>query len=396
MKIKVNRQELLRSWQIAMKYVASQTPNVELTGIRMIAKADDTLTLEATDMKRAVKRAVICLVDAPGEALLNAAMLGDMLKKSSAEWLTLETTEKRGTLTTEFSRMRFTIIPSASYPQLPSSQDAEEICEIDEADFVRLVVEGGNASSRPSEFPKYMGTCLLRSGDGKLIVVSTDGRRLSLSQSQCDVKMDMDLVVPASSLKDLVKDLTCKGTLQVKVDGAMMWFIVKGAEYSIRLIDTTFPKYEKILKDEYVSKLRVNRNALIGALERIAVIANNTENRIMAMQLGSDLKLRARAAGLGTAQETISGVQLEGANLLIGFNVNFLLEGLKAISTEDVLMEFSGDGEQVRIYNSDVRDFLYMLMPVKLSSQDISDDVGDDEAVNAENNDINNEDVVGE
>ena len=81
MKIRVNRLELLRSWQIAMKYASSQTTNVALTGIRMIAKADDTLTLEATDMKRAVKRAVICLVDAPGEALLNAAMLGDMLKE---------------------------------------------------------------------------------------------------------------------------------------------------------------------------------------------------------------------------------------------------------------------------------------------------------------------------
>ena len=378
MKIVVERTQFWKAWQVAMKYTPTTTTMEALNGIRIMASLEG-ITLEASDLKSAVKYPVAGRVDEAGEAVLNAAIFGDMLKKAGTEQVVVETTAKRGILATENSEMRFAVIPADTFPNLPESSNAEDICEIDEADFVRIVGEGSSASSNPSEFPKYMGTCLLRTSGGMLTAVATDGRRLSSSRMLCDVKKDTDLVVPAPSLKDLVKTLTGDGRVQVKSDGAMVWFIVDGAEYSLRLIDVTFPKYEKILKDEFVATIQVSKEVLVPALERVAVIAKNTPDRLMALSLKGGLMVRARATGLGTVQETIEGAYVEGTELSVGFNVNLFLAGVRAASADEVLIEFSGAEEQARIYNKDSRDFLYMLMSMRLSSQDMADEEDADE-----------------
>lgn len=373
MKITVERTELWKAWQVAMKYTPVATTMEALNGIRVTA-SDEGIVLEATDMKSSVKYPVAGIVVEAGEAVLNAAIFGNVLKKAGAERVVLETTSTRGTVTTDSNRTRIAVIPAATFPKLPESSNAEDICEITEADFVRMVGEGNSASSQPSEFPKYMGACLLRTAEGMLMTASTDGRRLSYSRMICEVKSDVDLVVPAPALKELVKSLTGDSVVRVKADDAMVWFLLDGAEYAIRRIDVVFPKYEKILKDNVAAQIRVNKKLLIPALERVAVIAKNTPDRLMAMSLTDGLMVRARAAGLGTVQETIEGAEVEGEELVIGFNVNYFIAGLKAASSDEVLIEFSGAEEQARIYNRDSRDFLYMLMPLRLSAQDMEDD----------------------
>ena len=381
MKIVVERTEFLKAWQVAMKYTPTTTTMEALNGIRIMASLEG-ITLEASDLKSAVKYPIAGRVDEAGEAVLNAAIFGDMLKKAGTEQVVVETTAKRGILATENSEMRFAVIPADTFPNLPESSNAEDICEIDEADFVRIVGEGCSASSTPSEFPKYMGMCLLRTGGGMLMAVSTDGRRLAYSRMVCDVKSDVDLVVPAPNLKELVKTWTGDGMVKVKADDSMVWFLLDGAEYSIRKVDTTFPKYEKILKDEFVATIQVSKEVLVPALERVVVIAKNTPDRLMALSLKDGLMVRARAAGVGTVQETIEGAELGGAELSVGFNVNLFLAGLRAASSNEVLIELSGEEEQARIYNIGSRDFLYMLMPMRLSAQDVADEEDADAAIN--------------
>lgn len=380
MRISVERGEFLKAWQIAQKYTPAKTTMEALNGIRVRA-SDEGIVLEATDLKSSVKYPVGGEVIEVGEVVLNAGIFGGILKKADVGNVLLETTETRGSVTTATSKMRFTTMPLESFPKLPESSNAEPVCELNASDLVRLVQEGGSASSNPSDFPKYMGTILLRTLDAKLMGIATDGRRLSYSEQMCDVQMEQDLMLSALELKSLVKDLTGNGEVELKSDGSLVWFIVDGAEYALRLIDAVFPKYERILNDNVATQMRVKRMPLIDALERVAVIATNRPDRLIAMILQGGLRLRSRAAGIGTAQELVEGATIEGAELIVGFNVNLLLSGLRAVSTDEVLIEFSGENEQARIYNVDSREFMYMLMPMRVSAVDLSDDIGDTEVV---------------
>ena len=396
MRIEVEREELLKGWQIAQKYTPMKTTMEALNGIRVSAMEDGKVQLEASDLKSSVKYPVFGQVDEVGEAVLNAAIFGDMVKKAGSERVELSTTDRRGTLTTGTSKMRFALIPAATFPKLPGSIAVEEICELLVPDFIRIVVEGSSAASNPSEFPKYMGTCLLRTSGGKLTVVSTDGRRLSYSQTPSDVNLETDLLLPASNLKELVKTMTLDGRVKIKADASMVWFIQEGAEYAIRRIDATFPKYERILKEEVAATLRGSKKEMLPALERVEVIAKNDPDRKMVLSLKDELTLRARAAGLGTVRETVEGLRIEGAELSLGFNVNFLLSGLKAVRGDDVLIEFSGAEEQARIYDGDSRDFMYMLMSMRVSEEDLSDDISDEDVIDAGISVESDDDIVDE
>ncbi|MBQ6418959.1 MAG: hypothetical protein IJJ91_09825 [Synergistaceae bacterium] len=115
----------------------------------------------------------------------------------------------------------------------------------------------------------------------------------------------------------------------------------------------------------------MNSGDLNSTLERIDIIAKTTPAHIMAMALNpnGELRITARAPELGTARETLQ-TTIEGGELQVGFNVAFFMDGLKALGGEQTVIEFSGEEGQTRMKREGSDDFLYMLMPARLSTQD--------------------------
>ena len=437
MRIKSERSTFLKAWQIAEKYTAGQQRE-NLNGIRITA-SENTVTLEATDLKSSVKCTVKgAEVKESGVAVLNAAFFGNMLRKTTADSITLEVKDARGTLTADKSRSRFPVIPPETFPKIPESSGAEPVLSIMASDLARVITEGSCAAGAPSDFPKYMGACLLKTADKYVIAVSTDGRRLARSQTLCiSIDKEEELVLPAAALKETAKNFTGDGTVRVLADGATVWFmlekkeiikeepksspeagndsqapegsetpaeaendsqadndseivtesynykVVEIMEFSLQRIETSFPKYEKILNNEVCTTMKVLKSMLLPALDRIDLVAKTNSGHIMAMYLNPDpdsdeppLRITARAPELGTASEK-PNAEVKGAKINIGFNAGFFIDGLKAAESNSITVEFSSEEGQTRILKDDSADFLYMLMPIRLTPQDI---VNDDES----------------
>ena len=354
-----------------------------LNGIRITAN-ESTVTLEATDLKSSVKcTAKGAAVLEPGAAVLNASIFSSILRKAEAPAITLNIGDDKGTLNAGRSRSRFTVIPAESFPNIPESSDAEEICEITAGDLGRLISEGSCAASAPSDFPKYLGTCMLRTEQEQILAVSTDGKRLARSQNACiHINKQIDLLLPSAALKELGKTFTGEGKVKILADDSTVWFrLDDDSEFSVRRVDAAFPKYEKILNDAVKSRMTVSKSTLLAAIDRVDVMARTNPAHIMAMILSPDsgeLRITARAPELGTMSETLDA-QIEGAPMQIGFNVTFFMDGVKSVNSESVIIEFSDDEGQTRMLKDEGKDFLYMLMPIRLSPQDIvnDDDAGD-------------------
>lgn len=426
MKLELERSGFLKVWQIAERYTPVKTTMESLNGIRITAEPSGIVTLEATDLKASVKLKFPIKDEAliePGVAVLNSSIFGNMLKKASAKTITLEVNGSRGTLSAGNSKSRFAVIPVESFPNLQASSGADEVCTIQASDLGKLITEGSCAASSPSDFPKYMGTCLLRTTNKLLLAVATDGRRLSRSQREPEsLSKETDLLLPAAAVKDLAKIFTGDETVRILSDGSMVWFVLEkhklqaedvtpepaeespetedmpsddkpapatkesyldGAEFSLRSIEATFPRYERILNEDVMTSMTIARTYFLAALDRIAVIARNNSSQIMSMEilptaedsLTPELRLASRAQGLGTARETLEPENVGGKKLQIGFNINFLIDGLKAAGTSEVFLEFSDIEGQTRIFRSaNDKEFMYMLMPLRLSQQDLVDD----------------------
>ena len=363
MKLNINRPDFLKSWQIAERFT---------NGNILISASDEITKLHATDLKTSVS----CNVDGvhvkeAGEALIPAALFGNMIRKAASDVLFLEVNSERGFLQSCASKMKFMIVPPEQFPKISDSLDAEEICEISADTLATLIFEGTSAASKPEDFPKYMGTCLLRIVDDKIKAVSTDGKRLAISTCLCEkINKNTDLLLPSQALKDLGRTIAGEKTVKISANASRVWFDLDNLVFSIQLIDASFPQYERILSDNVETSMNIKSEELIKVLERIDIIAKTTITHIMVMNLSGELKISTRSPEKGTASEVINA-EINGKDMQVGFNVGYFLDGLKAMGPGDIHIEFSGEESQARITRVDKNDFLYMLMPTRLSAQDI-------------------------
>lgn len=385
MKLELNRSEFLKAWQVAERSCNTKSTVSAISGI-LITALDEKVILEATDFKTAVRCAAGGVkVLASGSAVLPVRLLGEFLKKISADTVTLEINSERGVLTAGRNRMRFSTFPTSEFPDIPRSEGASKLCSVLTADLVKVIGEGSIASSTPADFPKYLGACFIKIKDGLLSVVSTDSKRLSLSKCPCECEAEEELLLPVPALKELSR-LAASGSQEFRVqllnDGSTVWFDLEGVEFSIRRVESSFPNYEKILTSDVSTTLRIRRDEILPALERVDIIAKNTASHVAALQIspGGDLKISVKASDFGTVLEVLSA-SVEGDPLQVGFNVSYLQDGLKALSSGEAIIQFNGGVGQTRILQEGMDNFLYMLMPAMINPQDLleGDEEQDDE-----------------
>ena len=217
--------------------------------------------------------------------------------------------------------------------------------------------------------------------NGVLKVVSTDGRRLSLSEFHpSQAGDDSDFLLPLAGVRELQRLLTGVDSGQqvvVLAERTLAFFQAGSVELSIRRVDAAFPDYESILSDRVTNTMEIDKASLVGALERIDVIVRNSiRTAILTLSPGGDLTIRGTAQEIGTAREILDAT-IDGESMTAAFNTGYLIDGLKAIEGDRVLMNFDGPSGQMSMYRPGDRDFFYMLMPVKVSDRDLQEEEED-------------------
>ena len=379
MKLEIKRQDFLKALQTTEKIAAVKAIEDLENSIKLNANYDG-VTIEATDLKTTVKSKVnpesVNLIE-PGTAVLPLAILGGMLKKSKCDTAAIEVKDMKGTLIAEGSKTKFPVVPAENFPNVPESSGAESICEITSIELSRIITEGISASSQPQDFPKYMGSCLLRTTENSLKAVSTDGKRLAVSEKFCNVNRQEDILLPTTAVRELARQLAAYGDEKVRIlsDNSTAWFALENIEFSIRRIEANFPEYERILGDETSTALNISCDNLMSAVDRVDIIAKTTTGHIMVLDLNpeSSLRITARSPVFGVAAEYLEA-GITGSKMKVGYNATFFIDGLKALGDGDIIIEFSSDEGQTRMKRVDDSSFLYMLMPTRLSHQDIADD----------------------
>lgn len=374
MKLLIEKNGFLKSWQMAERTAGSRSTVSILAGIRCLAD-ERGLHLEATDLKTSLKcQAEGTEVQEPGEAVLPTKAMGELFKKAPGLSIALEIAEGRATLTAGRSRYTLTVLPVDEFPRLPRSENARFFCDTTVATMSRLLEEGTFAGSPNEEFPKYLSAALLQVADGKLKTVATDGRRLSLSQTPLDVSPDQgQLLLPLNGLKELHRLLgSLDGTAPLRLleDDSQAYFQVASMEFSVRRVDSSFPPYEKILLPNRTTWMTVGRASLEEALERANIVVRDfTKSIVFQLTPGGSLHVRGKAPDIGEAREELAA-DIDGEPLRVAFNISFLLEGIKALRDDVIELSFNGSHGQMRMSRPGEESFLYVLMPITLSEEE--------------------------
>ena len=200
-------------------------------------------------------------------------------------------------------------------------------------------------------------------------MVATDSYRLSVKETTLEAALNgtFEANVPARALQELTRIVQHENaeTLSVSVRANQVVFGVGGVVLSSRLIDGQFPNYRQLLPDTYEHELRLGGSEIAEVVRRISLLAQKNAPLRLAFTEG-ELTVSARTPDVGEARETIP-VPFAGEPLEIGFNPEFLREGIESVQGDEILMRLISPLRPGLLEPVEGDDFRYLVMPIRLN-----------------------------
>ena len=234
------------------------------------------------------------------------------------------------------------------------------------AEALRQVVPG---ASRDDARPILTGVLLTASAGG-LRLVATDSYRLALRDLQGVSMLEegQKVLVAAKGLGEVQRLLSGEtGEIEVVLGEREVVFRVGTTEVTTRLIEGEFPNYQQLIPSGYPNRLTVSRDALQAAVNRVRLVGQSKDTAPIRLGMSSEgLELSAIAQDVGEAHESVEA-KYEGTDLTVAFNSQFLLDGIDAAASDEVVIESIDPLKPAVMKATDSGDFLYLLMPVRIA-----------------------------
>src|SRR3954468_12182482 len=340
MKLSTRRDALFAQLQTVTRAASPRSAVQALSGVQIQASADG-IELRATDMEIGLRVPLEGEVVREGGVVLPARLLVDVVRSLPADELTLElrAAEQDVELASGSATFHIRTLRLEDFPPLPEP-DGDDQLDVPGPALVETVLKVARAASRDETRPVLTGI-LVSASESELRMVATDSYRLSVKETRLDAPLggSFEANVPARALQELTRIVqqTEAERLSVSVRTNQVIFEAGGFVLSSRLIDGQFPNYRQLLPDAYEHQLPLGGTEITEVVRRISLLAQKNAPLRLAFAEG-ELTVSARTPDVGERQESLP-VPFQGEPLEIGFNPEFLRDGLEAVESGNVLLK---------------------------------------------------------
>jgi len=368
MKLATGRDALFTQLQTVTRAASTRSAIQALSGVQLLAGSGG-IELRATDMEIGLRVPLEGEVVREGAAVLPARLLVDVIRALPGADVTLELRPAEQDVQIRGGNATFHIrtLRLEDFPPFPDAEDGARV-QVPARAFVETVAKVARSASRDETRPVLTGILVSAAGD-ELRMVATDSYRLAVKETKLEAPLDgtVEANVPARALQELTRIVgqAEADALAVSVRTNQVVFEVDGVVLSSRLIDGQFPNYRQLLPESYEHELRLAGAEVTDVVRRISLLAQKNAPLRLAFRDG-ELTVSARTPDIGEASETIP-VPFSGEPLEIGFNPDFLRDGMESVEGADVLLKLISPLRPGLIQAADGSGFLYLLMPIRLN-----------------------------
>ena len=367
MKISVARDELVAKLGIVSRAVSTRGTVQVLSGILLRADGD-VLTLAATDMELSLRTTLDAQVEGDGAVVIPGKPLVELARLLPENDVTIEYRPEEGTvqIVSGSYSSRLHVFNAEDFPRLPAV-DAQ-LHAIDREALLETIDRVARSASRDESRPVLTGI-LVRFEAGKLVMVATDSYRLSVKETELDAAApELEAIIPARALTELSR-LAGGDTVELGVhENHVVFGTASGdtadAWLTTRRIDGQFPNYRQLLPETFEVELTLPKSELADVVRRASVLA--LRNSPLRLRLAEgELTVSAHTQDVGETQETMPAAYT-GEEFLIGFNAEFLRDGVDSIVGDDVRVKLINPLRPA-ILEDAAGDFTYLIMPIRLA-----------------------------
>jgi DNA polymerase III subunit beta len=369
MHITLSTATFLEELQTATRVASTRSAVQALSGVQLHADQGAS-ELRATDMEVGLRLPLQATIEAPGDVVLPARLLLDVVRSlpGGSVSLALRPAEQDVEIICGGSTFRLRTLRNEDFPHLPSA-GGDSAITLEAAPFIDTVSRVSRSASRDDTRPVLTGI-LVSATDRELRMVATDSYRLSVKTTRLaePLAVPLEANVPARALAEVVRiaQQSEAETIVINRTENQIVFTIGGAVLSSRLIDGQFPNYQLLLPDSAEHELRVDREELASVVRRVSLLAQKNAPLRLAFSEG-ELLISAQTPDVGEAREALP-VPFTGEPFEIGFNADFLRDGLESLDSPDVLIKLTSSLRPGLIESADDSEFVYLVMPIRLNA----------------------------
>jgi len=385
MEIICNQIELNNAIQLVSKAVASRPTHPILANILLTAdQGTNKVSLTGFDLNLGIQTSFDATVKKSGAITIPSKLLSEIVNKLPSETpVLLDVDENSDNILIKSDRGSFNLkgIPSDDYPNLPFVESGTSL-NIDPSAFLKALKLTTFASSN-DESKQLLTGVNFTFKQKYLESASTDGHRLAVvligkeenslqTENSAANEDNLSVTIPTRSLREIEKLVSLKSSensIKLFYDKGQVVFISSNQIITTRTLEGTYPNYSQLIPDTFSKLFTFNTKKLIESLERIAVLADQQSSVVKIKLDENDLALiSADAQDIGSGSESLP-VSYSGETFNIAFNVRYLLEGLKVISCENVVLKCNlSTTPAVFVPEDNLNSFTYLVMPVQVRS----------------------------
>ena len=359
MRIRAERDDLADVLVRAARAVGTRSPLPILQGV-LCDVVGGKLTVTGTDNEITVRTYLEVEVTDEGKTVIPAKLAAEAVRKLPPGAVTLASNEGEVEITGSGPRFKLREMAVDDYPKITDA-DITDAVTVDGGDLTRALSQVGVAASSDDARPTLTGV-LFEANDDALRLVATDSYRLAVKDVP-GVTTESSRLVPYRALRELGKTVGV-GKMKVALGEREATFVTDHGRLTVRVIDATFPNYRQLLPEGHSNRLILEKAALLDAVGRAALVAEDHIPVRLAMHSGG-VELSVIRQEVGEATELLEG-EYSGEDMTIAFNTRYLTDGITAVDDERIVIETSDPLKPGLIHGADKVDFRYLLMPVRL------------------------------
>ena len=370
MKFKISRSNFFKTLSHLQGIVDKKNSLPILANI-LIEANNNELILSSTDMDISIIEKINCDVTENGATTINAQILYDIVRKidDNSEIEIISNNGKLLSLRSEGSRFSLASLPKEDYPIIEKDNTGIDIV-LNSKILFKLIDKTKFAIS--NEETRYFLNGLyfnVSNEDNKNIVtlVGTDGHRLAKFSHEINEKIDQvsGVIIPKKTIYELSKLLSEIDTnVKISISSNKIIFIVGDIIFISKLIDGSFPDYKRVIPKDNTNVLRISRDKLLSAVDRVSTIANEKSPVIKFKILQNVLNLNT-INNDNTASEDLS-TNYQGEEIEIGFNSRYIMDIINNLEDNEITINLKDNTSPIIAQENSNSNLIYVLMPMRV------------------------------
>ncbi len=360
------RDTLLKPLQ-AVSGIVERRQTLPILSNVLIETGAGKLRFTATDLEIQISAETEFASTDAQSTTMTARKLQDILRALPEDAaVTLDAKDSKASLKAGKSKFQLQTLPATDFPRLSKSTERVQAFTLKQKELKQIVRLTEFAMAQ-QDIRYYLNGVLFVLENDTLIAVATDGHRMSYASAKLEGAFQkQEVIVPRKTILEISKLLQDNDDpVNVEILGNQVRFAFANIELVSKVIDGKFPDYSRVIPTGHPKNIPIERALLLHTMQRAAILSNEKFRGVRMVLASGSLKIVCTNSEQEEAEEELD-VAYEGDSLDVGFNINYLLDVLATLQTQEIVLSFNDSASSALITLPGRDDYKYVVMPMRI------------------------------